>query len=133
MVDMTEMAEEFSRAWGRPASYYSEGFPALPKVDLVAEHLCRLLAHMDRLGQTVAVPVADDDPRRERRPLFDMKAGYVQRTAHLFPQQGSDGPWTMPQVYAVDRDRLRHGPVEDPVLRLSAPAAAPSRTEAVPA
>ncbi|MFD2416532.1 flavin-containing monooxygenase [Amycolatopsis pigmentata] len=102
------------------------------KVDLVAEHLCRLLAHMDRLGQAVAVPVADDDPSKERRPLFDMKAGYLQRSSHLFPQQGSDGPWTMPQVYAVDRDRLRDGPVEDPALRLSTPTAAPVRTEAVP-
>ncbi len=87
------------------------------KVDLVAEHLCRLLAHMDRHGHTVAVPV-DDDPSVQRRPLFDFGAGYVQRTADLFPLQGSHGPWTMPQSYAVDRDRLRHGPVEDPALRL---------------
>jgi len=88
------------------------------KVDLVADHLCRLLAHMDRQGRAIAVPV-DDDPSVTSGPFFDLGSGYVQRAASLFPAQGSHGPWTMPQDYCADRDRLR-GPVEDPALRLAA-------------
>ena len=87
------------------------------KVDLVADHLCRLLAHMDRNGSTVAVPV-NDDPDVIPKPMFDLGSGYVQRAMHLFPQQGSHGPWSLPQSYAVDRARLRNGPVADPALHL---------------
>jgi monooxygenase len=91
------------------------------KVDLVCEHLCRLIAHMEAHGYDTMVPVADD-PTLERRPLLDFQAGYVQRAADSFPKQGSHGPWTIEMSYAADRKRLRHGPVEDPALRFSSAA-----------
>jgi monooxygenase len=93
------------------------------KVDLVCDHLCRLLAHMDRHGYTTVMPVADD-PTITRRPLLDFAAGYVQRSAEVFPHQGSHGPWTVEMSYAADRARLRNGPVEDPALQFSASDAA---------
>jgi monooxygenase len=86
------------------------------KVDLVCEHLCRMLAHMDAGGRDSVVAVADD-PTIERRPLLDFSAGYVQRAVDRFPKQGSHGPWTLEMSYAADRARLRHGPVEDAALR----------------
>ena len=58
------------------------------KVDLVCEHLCRLLAHMDAHGGDTVVPVLEDDTI-ERRPLLDFQAGYVQRSVDRFPTQGS--------------------------------------------
>lgn len=88
------------------------------KVDLVCEHLCRMLAHMDSRGFDTVVPVADD-PTLVRRPLLDFHAGYVRRAVDLFPQRGSHGPWTLEMSYAADRSRLRNGPVEDPALRFS--------------
>ena len=88
------------------------------KVDLVCEHLCRMLAHMDASGHDSVVAVADD-PTIERRPLLDFNAGYVQRAVDVFPKQGSHGPWTLEMSYAADRARLRHGPVEDPALRFA--------------
>jgi monooxygenase len=92
------------------------------KVDLVCEHLCRMLAHMDDRGYDTMVPIAED-PTLERRPLLDIKAGYVKRAAGKFPQQGSHGPWTVEMSYAADRARLLDGPVEDAALRFSASAA----------
>jgi cation diffusion facilitator CzcD-associated flavoprotein CzcO len=89
------------------------------KVDLVCEHLCRMLAEMDAAGQNAVVPVADDQAI-DRRPLLDFQAGYVQRAAHTFPKQGSHGPWTVEMSYAADKARLRRGPVQDPALRFSA-------------
>ncbi|OYD60956.1 flavin-containing monooxygenase [Rhodococcus sp. OK302] len=89
------------------------------KVGPVADHLCRLLAHMDRHGHAVVTPIVGD-PTMARRPLFDFDAGYMNRGAHLFPQQGESGPWTVVQDYAVDNARLRKGPVEDPALRFAA-------------
>jgi monooxygenase len=91
------------------------------KVDLVCEHLCRMLAHMDDRGYDTMVPVVGA-PTLERRPLLDFNAGYVKRAAAKFPQQGSRGPWTVEMSYAADRARLLHGPVEDPELRFSAAA-----------
>ncbi|HEX7825829.1 MAG TPA: NAD(P)/FAD-dependent oxidoreductase [Mycobacterium sp.] len=91
------------------------------KVDLVADYLCRLLAHMDRHGYAAVTPVADD-PTLTGRPFLDMDTAYVNRAMHLFPQQGSHGPWTVSQNYALDRARLRSGPVEDPVLKFTATA-----------
>ena len=89
------------------------------KVDLVCEHLCRMLAHMDEHDYDTVLAVADD-PTLERRPLLDFTAGYVQRSLEEFPKQGSHGPWTIEMSYAADRERLRHGPVTDPALHFSA-------------
>jgi cation diffusion facilitator CzcD-associated flavoprotein CzcO len=88
------------------------------KVGLVCEHLCRLLAYMDRHGYTTVVPVVDD-PNIEKRPMLDFSAGYVQRSVDLFPQQGATGPWTVEMDYWADHARLRKGPVDDPALRFS--------------
>lgn len=92
------------------------------KVDLVCDHLCRMLAHMDRHGYTAVTPLGD--PATPRRPLFDMAAGYMRRSVRLFPQHGSDGPWKLAPSYAADRARLRNAPVEHPALRFTTARAA---------
>ena len=88
------------------------------KADLVAEYVCRLLAHMERHGYRRCVPV-DDDPSVEARPLLDFAAGYVQRSIHLFPKGGSRAPWRLGMNYAQDVVTLRHGGLEDGALRFS--------------
>jgi cation diffusion facilitator CzcD-associated flavoprotein CzcO len=88
------------------------------KADLVAEYVCRLLAHMERGGYRQVVPI-DDDPSVERRPLLDFAAGYVQRSIHLFPKGGSRAPWRLGMNYAQDVVTLRHGGLEDGALRFS--------------
>jgi len=85
------------------------------KVDLVCEHLCRMLAHMDAEGHDTVTPILDER-EIELRPLLDFQAGYVQRTVDSFPRQGSHGPWKVQMSYKADRRRLRNGPVEDPAL-----------------
>ncbi|HEU4360082.1 MAG TPA: FAD-containing monooxygenase EthA, partial [Mycobacterium sp.] len=89
------------------------------KVDLVTEHFCRLLDHMDALGYTGVVPVVDD-PGMQRVPLLDLSSGYVQRAVDRFPHAGTTGPWTVRMAYEKDIERLREGPVEDPALRFTA-------------
>ena len=99
------------------------------KVDLVCEHLCRLLAYMDQHGYTTVVPVADD-PNIGKRPMLAFSAGYIMRSIDEFPQQGTSGPWTIEMDYRADIARLRKGPVDDPALRFSSadrPVAAAAR------
>ncbi|MGA9489048.1 MAG: NAD(P)/FAD-dependent oxidoreductase [Mycobacterium sp.] len=91
------------------------------KVDLICEHLCRLLSYLDQHGYTTVVPVCDD-PTIEKRPMLDFPAGYILRSIERFPQQGTTGPWTVEMNFRADRARLRKGPVEDPALRFSSAA-----------
>jgi monooxygenase len=92
------------------------------KVDLVCEHLCRLLAHMDARGLDQAVPVVGD-AAMETRPLLDFAAGYVLRSLQDLPRQGASAPWHLAMDYREDVEHLRRGPVEDPALRFSRRAA----------
>jgi len=88
------------------------------KVDLICEHFCRLLEHMDTHGHTTVAPVLDD-PDMERVPMLDLSAGYVQRRIASFPRAGTRGPWTMAMAYEQDVERLREGPVADPALQFA--------------
>jgi cation diffusion facilitator CzcD-associated flavoprotein CzcO len=88
------------------------------KVDLVCEHFCRLLDHMDANGHDIVVPVPEN-PDMERGPLMDLSSGYVQRGIQQFPRSGDSGSWLVKHAYEVDAERLRNGSIEDPGLRFS--------------
>ena len=91
------------------------------KVDVTFEYLCRLLRHMDEHGHRQAMPlnVAADV---EKWPFFlDFQAGYVMRSLHKFPKQGSKPPWRLDQNYPRDIRVLRHGPIEDGAMVFSSP------------
>ena len=49
-------------------------------------------------------------------PLLSLTSGYVQRSAHLFPKQGSRQPWQVHQNYLRDYRALKLGGVEDDAL-----------------
>jgi monooxygenase len=88
------------------------------KADLVSEYVIRLLRHMDEGGYDVAVPV-NDDPAVTERPLLDFDAGYVLRSIDEFPRAGSRPPWQLGMSYAHDVVNLRHGKVNDGVMRFT--------------
>jgi monooxygenase len=97
------------------------------KVDLVCEHLCRLVADVEARGKDYVIPVLDE-PGMERLPLLDFAAGYVQRGVAGFPRRGTRGPWTVEQDYLADVRRLREGPVTDPALRYGTAVREPALT-----
>lgn len=82
------------------------------KVDLICEHFCRLLTLMDERGYAYCVPESPD-PDAPTRPLLDFGAGYVRRSMHRFPKQGSTPPWELNMDYLRDRKALLDGPVGD--------------------
>jgi cation diffusion facilitator CzcD-associated flavoprotein CzcO len=85
------------------------------KIDLICEHLCRLLAHMDSHGYNM-VRAELDDPGMATKPFLDFSAGYVQRAAERLPRRADAEPWSVPMSFFVDVKRLRKGPVVDPHL-----------------
>ncbi len=100
------------------------------KADLTSEYVCRMLAHMDAHGYRKSVPEISD-PTVTEKPLLDFTSGYVLRSLHEFPKQGSKEPWKLRQNYVLRHphhpprpDRRRR----DAVLRVAdgiAPRAGP--------
>jgi cation diffusion facilitator CzcD-associated flavoprotein CzcO len=89
------------------------------KVDLVCSFLTRILARMDQTGTDTVTP-RNDQPGMDTRPLLDFGAGYVQRSVHEFPRQGSRAPWQLAMSYAADLQIIGPGgQVEDPELKFT--------------
>jgi cation diffusion facilitator CzcD-associated flavoprotein CzcO len=85
------------------------------KCDLTCEYVCRLLNHMERHGYAQCTPRLND-PSVTEEPWVDFSSGYIQRTLHLFPKQGSKAPWKLRQNYARDIMTLRFGKIDDGVM-----------------
>jgi monooxygenase len=99
------------------------------KADLVAEFFCRTVQHMDRRGYDVFV-AHNDDPDVEPRPALDFPSGYVLRAIDRFPKAGSKKPWRLGMVYPQDVVTLRHGNLDDGVLKFEATQARPKPRDA---
>ena len=100
------------------------------KVDLVAEHFCRLLRHLRDERRAACRPVLPANGMT-LRPLFDFGAGYIRRAVDELPRQGDIDPWRMSMRYRDDLALLRDGPVLDEWLQLT--PADPTPAEPVPA
>lgn len=110
---------------GVPNFVFAFGYTNLAwtmKVDLVCEHMVRLLDYMDTIGADVVTPTVPETGL-ETVPMLDMSSGYVQRKIAVFPKAGTSGAWRMAMAYEDDVARLRHGPVADPALRFTSIAA----------
>ncbi len=104
---------------GVPNFAYSIGYTNASwtlKCDLTCQYVCRLLNHMLERGYDSCTPV-NNDPAVSTEPLLDFSSGYVQRSIHLFPRNGSKAPWKLRQSYPRDVLALRYGQLEDGTLR----------------
>jgi monooxygenase len=93
------------------------------KADLTAGWVVRLLRHMDRKGQQVAV--VHREPGVEPEPFLSFTSGYVQRARADLPLQGSRKPWQVYQNYVQDMLTIRFGRIADGVLRFGRKGAMP--------
>jgi cation diffusion facilitator CzcD-associated flavoprotein CzcO len=99
------------------------------KADLTSEYVCRLLAHMDAHGYRRCVPEIKD-PSIAEQPLLNFTSGYVLRSLHKFPKQGSKAPWRLRQNYPLDLRAVRFSPIDDGTMTFSSPPPAAPRPEA---
>ena len=88
------------------------------KCDLTCEYVCRLLNYMTKHGYRQCMPRVGDSGLTEE-PWVDFSSGYIARSLHLFPKQGSKAPWKLRQNYALDIMTLRFGRLDDGVLEFS--------------
>jgi cation diffusion facilitator CzcD-associated flavoprotein CzcO len=90
------------------------------KCDLTCGYVCRLINFMDEHGYRQCAP-QNRDPSVREVPFIDFSSGYVQRSIHKFPKQGSKAPWRLHQNYALDILALRFGALEDGAMVFSRP------------
>ena len=88
------------------------------KVGLLCRYFCRLLKEMDARGEAVCV-VERPEGETGARPLLTFAAGYVRRSLHELPRQGSGYPWEMTFDYGSDERLLTRGAVVEPAMRLT--------------
>lgn len=90
------------------------------KCELTCQYVSRLLAHLHHTGQRQCTPV-NSDASVTALPLLGLSSGYVQRSAHRFPKQGSKFPWQVHQSYLRDYRALRMSDVAGDAMVFSSP------------
>jgi monooxygenase len=90
------------------------------KADLTCAYVCRLLNHMRAAGMRQCTPV-NSDTGLGRQPLLSLNSGYINRSQHLFPKQGSKFPWQVHQSYLADYRALRASGLTDEAMVFSNP------------
>jgi monooxygenase len=91
------------------------------KCDLTCDYVCRLLNHMHERGQTQCTPRNIGEAAHDG-PLLGLTSGYIQRSAHLLPKQGTHYPWRVHQSYLRDYRALKMSAVDDSIMEFSGPA-----------
>ncbi len=90
------------------------------RADLIAEFVCRLLAHMDELGAGSVTPeLREADRDMPRLPWVDpenFNPGYLTRSLHLMPRQGDREPWSFTQDYYLEREQFPAADLDDGTL-----------------
>jgi cation diffusion facilitator CzcD-associated flavoprotein CzcO len=80
------------------------------RTDLVADFVCRLLAHMKRKGAMQVVPALR--PQDRDMPLSawidpeNFNPGYLMRDMHLLPKRGDKPEWQHSQDYWTEKDQF---------------------------
>ncbi len=95
------------------------------KCDLTCDYVCRLLNHMHEQGRTQCVP-RNNDGSIGSGPILGLTSGYIQRSAHLLPKQGSVHPWKVHQSYLRDYRALKMSEIDDSFMEFSGPVAEPA-------
>lgn len=79
--------------------------------DCAASLMTRMLQHMEKKGATVAVPKLDSGVKMNSKPLFSLKATYLNGINEKLPK-GGDGVWAPRSNYVVDLIRSKYGDIE---------------------
>jgi cation diffusion facilitator CzcD-associated flavoprotein CzcO len=89
------------------------------KCDLTCDYVCRLLNYMHDHALTECVPRNKDGAIAASSPLLGLTSGYVQRSAHLLPKQGTTYPWKVMQSYWRDYRALKMSDIDDSIMEFS--------------
>ena len=89
------------------------------RADLTSEYVCRLINFMDKKGYANCCPRTEKYVEQDGDWL-DFTSGYVKRSMHKFPRQGSRDPWRNTQNFPKDVLAIRWGNIDDKELKFTA-------------
>ena len=88
------------------------------RADLTSEYVCRLLNFMDKKGYANCCPRIAEHVEPDGDWL-DFTSGYVKRSMHKFPKQGSRDPWRNTQNFPKDVLAIRWGNIDNKELKFT--------------
>lgn len=90
------------------------------RADLLGDYVCRLLKHMDRQAFSMVVPRLRDQDQAMKLQAWvsedNFNPGYIKRSLHKLPRQGSHLPWLHTQDFARDKELLPQHDLNDGTL-----------------
>ena len=86
--------------------------------DLTSEYVCRLINHMRKKNYSVVCPQSDNNIETDPDYL-NLTSGYIERSRHIFPQQGKKSPWRNNQNFLKDVFQIRYGRIDDGEISFS--------------
>jgi cation diffusion facilitator CzcD-associated flavoprotein CzcO len=90
------------------------------RTDLVADFVCRLLAHLKKKGARKVVPALrpqeKDMPLRSWIDPENFNPGYLMRDMHLLPKRGDKPEWQHSQDYWAEKDEFPAIDLDDPAF-----------------
>lgn len=93
------------------------------RVELLSEITCRLLNYMRDRGYSSCTPRLRESDKGMSQELFiapsNFNPGYVNRSIHEFPRQGSALPWRFQADYYIEREVFPALDFEDDVLEFA--------------
>ncbi len=89
------------------------------RADLTSEYVCRLLNFMDKKGYAYCCPRTAEHVE-QAGDWLDFTSGYVKRSMHKFPKQGSRDPWRNTQNFPKDVLAIRWGNIDNKELKFTA-------------
>ena len=89
------------------------------RADLTSEYVCRLINYLNKKGYAYCSPRVDQSVKHDGNWL-DFSSGYITRSMHKFPKQGSRDPWRNTQNYPRDVFAIRWGNIDDKELKFTA-------------
>jgi monooxygenase len=99
------------------------------KCDLTCQYVARLLNRLHETGLRQCAPM-NSDASVVPEPLLGLSSGYVMRSAHKFPKQGSRYPWRVYQSYLKDYRALKVKGIDDDAMVFSNPVPQPATATA---
>jgi cation diffusion facilitator CzcD-associated flavoprotein CzcO len=101
--------------------YYRSSYTL--RVDLIGDFLCRLFKYMESRGVDVVTPqLRSEETEMTLAPWVEpehFNPGYMNRSVHLLPKQGSRDPWRNELSYYVEKETLPAADFEDGSLRFT--------------
>ena len=88
------------------------------RADLTSEYVCRLINFMDNKGYANCCPRAAEHVE-QNGDWLDFTSGYVKRSMHKFPKQGSRDPWRNTQNFPKDVLAIRWGNIDNKELKFT--------------